>query len=72
MSENFQGIKFCRICELNIGDEFLYMGLWRKAVRIEERVVYYKTRENLRGSVSANKQFVEVIRSGKVIKPSAT
>jgi hypothetical protein len=70
-SENFKGVKFCRIKELEVNDLMLYMGLWRKVLSIDNGWIKYKDiaiQQSRRPSIRANSmQFVEVLKSPKPV-----
>ena len=59
------GVDFVRLEDIKEGDLFLYMGLWRRAIRVSDKRVFYKEEYNFNsgkhtGSVAASKQFVEI------------
>jgi hypothetical protein len=58
------GVDFVRLEDIKKGDLFLYMGRWRRAVKIVDKKVHYRDEYapngGNKGIVAASKQFVEI------------
>jgi hypothetical protein len=63
--EDYRGVQFCRISDLEVTDRFMINGIWRYVFEIKAKSVKYYNlldKKNVSKVSHNSKQFVEVIK----------